>query len=137
MSPSELQVLKDERKFTEGMLRETAQEKYGAGSAGSQMDKEALSRQAKHYAKQEEMYAPRALRGANKDKVAKECKRLEAEFKQGMPTCREMEKSGTAYKQLAWEKRNAQNLQAWKQLQRRLEPGNPMASNVERLRRSR
>lgn len=135
MSPSELKTIRDERKFTEGVLREVESEKYGAGSAGSQMDKDALRRQAQRFAKQEEAYTPRALRGANKDKVAKECKQLESEIKKGMLTVKESRNAANVYKQLAWEKTNSKAIQVWKQMQRRLEPGDPTASNVERLRR--
>lgn len=135
MSPSELKTIKDERKFTENMLRDVDSESYGKGSAGSQMDKEALRRMATRYAKQEDMYTPKALRGANKDKVAKECQKLESEFTKGMLTKEETRDVASVYKHLAWEKKNSSAIQKWKQLQRRLEPGDPSASNIERLRR--
>ena len=135
MSPSELRTLREERQFTEKMLNDTESEQYGAGSRGSQLDKGALKRQANQFAKQEHMYAPKALRGANKDKVAKEAKALERQFMEGMPTREEMTTSATAHKLLNWEKRNGSRVREWKQLQRRLEPGDPTASNVERLRR--
>ena len=137
MSPSELKALRDERSFTNSMLNQAQSENYGAGSRGSQLDRERLSSAAKHYAKQEDAYSPRALRGAHKDKVAKEAAKLENEFKEGMLTQKETETASCAYQQLAWERRNTQKILQWKQLQRRLNPGDPGASNIERLRRER
>ena len=84
---------------------------------------------------------PKKVSGKAKDDIAKEAKALEEEIKEGMPTRAQMwarrgEHPGIVRKQLQWEQKNAERIARWKQLKRRLEPGDPTASNVELLRKA-
>lgn len=138
MSPSELQGLREEMHDTENVLK-TAEE-YGKGTQASEMlDKGALKRSIKAYDVMINKYTPPKLRGATKDKVAKRAKELAEVIKQGMPTYEEMNDlkrhPGAPWKNLNWEKAKAAAINEWKQCQRKLEPGDPTASSIERLRR--
>lgn len=140
MSPSELQGLKQEMKDTQSILR-TAEE-FGHGTRASEMlDKNELKRSVTRYDRMIKHYSPPNLRGAAKDKVAKRAKELGEFIRKGMPTRAEMgdlgEHPGTPYKNLKWEQEKAEAIQEWKQCQRKLEPGDPTASTVERLRTAR
>ena len=139
MSPSELQGLVQEKNDTNSILR-TVEGGAGAGTRASEMlDKGALKRSVNKYDALIEKHSPKQLRGKSKDAVAKRAKELGEFIKAGMPTHDEMHDlqrhPGTPYKNMKWEKEKAEAIQEWKQCQRRLEPGDPTASTVERLRR--
>ncbi len=140
MSPSELQGLKSEEAEIRGVLRQLS-EGAGAGTrAESAIDKGRLRKQAEMYHRKIQEHTPKRATGATKDKLAKEAKRLETQIKQGMPTREEMwnlkKHPGAPHKNLSWEERNQARIQRWKQIQRRLEPGDSTASNIEKLRRA-
>jgi len=139
MSPSELQGLKQELNETKNILK--VAEDYGHGTKASEMlDKGELRRSIKKYDAMIEKYSPKALRGKSKDKVVARAKELGTFIRDGMPTQSEMmdigKNPGVPWKNLKWEKEKAQAINEWKQYQRRLEPGDPTASTVERLRKA-
>jgi len=137
MSPSELQGLKQERNETKNILKNA--ESYGHGTRASEMlDKGELKRSISKYDMMIEKYTPSVLKGKSKDKVAARAKELGEFIREGMPTHNEMmdiqKNPGVPWKNLNWEKSKATAIQEWKQCQRKLEPGDPTASTVERLR---
>jgi len=140
LSPSEIQALRSEKNDQERMLKELDSENWGAGTNASQrVDKDALRRQVRQLDKAITDGTPRQIRGATKDKMSKRVKELEGNIVQGMPSHNEMwnlkRNPGAPTKNLNWQKRNAKNIQEYKQIMRQLEPGDPTASNIERLRR--
>lgn len=80
-------------------------------------------------------------KGVAKDKLAREAREIEAEIKEHMPTHNEMwAKSGTVEmeravrKNMAFEAKFGDKVRRWKEIQNRLEPDDPLVSNVERIR---
>ena len=138
MSASELQGLKEEAKESSSMLKTMEDEGYGKGTRADEMlDKGAIRSNIKKYDMLLDKYRPRKITGKAKDKLASRAQELGAFIQDGMLTREETRDHGMAYKNLAWEQKKAAAIQEWKQCQRRLEPGDPSASNVERLRRVR
>lgn len=139
-SPSELAEMKRNASENRQILRQMEEERYGAGGRGDGADKEALRKEANRYEKMADDFSPRKLRGGDKDKLAKRAEELREKMSEGMPTYSEMndmrKNPSAPYKNLAWEKRNAENTQEYKQIMRRLEPGDPGAASIERFRRS-
>jgi len=140
MSPSELGALKEEMNDASGVLQTLERDQYGEGTRASEMiDRNALRAQVRKYDALVTKYAPKAIRGATKDKLAKRSKELAQFIQDGMPSFEEMNNlkkhPGTPWKNLNWEKSKAQAIYEWKQCQRRLCPGDPTASSVEMLRR--
>ena len=137
LAPSELETLKSDKKETEAMLK--AAEGYGDGGPGSQMDKGRVKAEIAKLDKAIHDGSPRKMRGGDKDKMADKAKGLAESIKDGMPTRDEMrnlrDNPDAPFKNLEWQKRNSQNIQDYKQIMRSLEPGDPGASNIERLRR--
>ena len=134
LSASEKETLMQEKRELETSLQEMEVEKYGAGSKYS-VNKEMLRTQANRLEEAIREGEAGSLRGANKDKVARMARELEEKIKDGMLTQRQMRDATNAYSHVDWEKRNAQMIHEWKQCQRRLEPCDPSAANIERLRR--
>ena len=137
MSPSELMSLRQEMKDTEGVLKQA--ESYGQGTRASEMlDKNELKRSVNRYDSLIKKHSPKEIKGASKDKMVKRAKELGEFIQEGMPSYDEMmdigRNPGTPWKNLKWEKEKASAINEWKQCQRRLEPGDPTASVVERLR---
>ena len=140
MSPSELDNLRQEIQDNKNVLK-TAED-YGHGIRASEMlDKGAIKRSIKKYDAMIEKYSPHKMTGATKDKLAKRSKELAEFIKEGMPTREEMmdlkNNPGAPRKNLMWERQKAAAVHEWKQCQRRLEPGDPTSSSIERLRRVR
>lgn len=135
LSASEIAALKEESKEISATLN-AANEHNGS----NKIDKGALKRQQAHIDRLiHEGSAPK-LSGKEKDKLYARAKELESKIKQGMPTRDQMwakrgEHPGIVRHQRQWEARNARDIQEWKQIQRALEPGDPTASSIERLRR--
>jgi len=136
LTPSEIQTLKADRNEAAAMLKEA--EGYGDGGPGSQMDKARVQAEVRKLDKAIEDGSPRKMRGGDKDKINDRAKELASSIQEGMPTRDEMrnlrDNPGAPFKNLEWQKRNAQKIQEYKQIMRRLEPGDPMASNIENLR---
>lgn len=134
LSPSEKAALAEEK----AELNETI-DAMSKGH-GKNIDVAAMKRQRDHYDQMIHDGSAGRMTGATKDKLSARAKELEGQFTSGMPTRDEMwakrgEHPGIVRKQMGWEKRNAGSVQEWKQIQRRLEPDNPTASNIERFRK--
>ena len=134
LSVNEKQGLKQERQEIEASLREMDSEKFGEGTK-HQVDRGKLRAEASRLEVAIREGEAGSLRGTSKDKVHKRVKELEDVIREGMLSKKDMNDPGNALCHLNWEKRNAQAISEWKQSQRRLEPNNPNASNVEQLRR--
>lgn len=139
MSVSELRELRGNKRDIDNTLR-MLHDGTGRGTRAKEMiDEGRLKKQARMYEKKIAQHTPSKVSGVQKDKLAKEAKRLQKEIRQGMPTYDEMwnmkNNPGIPYKNLQWERRNANKIHRWKQIQRQLNPGDPTTSNVERLRR--
>ena len=141
LSASEVAALEDEKHEIDSTLNAMEKEQYGHGThVGSTVDRGAMKRAKAHVDKLIHDGTPGKIAPATKDKLNKRATELEGVFTKGMPTRAEMwakrgEHPGIVRKQMAWEKRNAGAVQEWKQIQRRLEPEDPTASNIERLRK--
>jgi len=138
LSPSELRSLKDELREMDTLDR-TLSEGVGRGTPGEGIDRGILQQQRNRYSRIIQDHSPKKIKTITKDKMAKRAHELEASIRSGMLTYDEMndlnKNPGAPFKNLQWEKRNATAIKEWKQLQRNLEPGDPTASSVERLRK--
>lgn len=140
MSQSEMRALREEASGSRAMLKQLDSEKYGEGnSRAAGMDRQALEKQARQLEKIASSHAPEPPRGADKDRLAKRANELREELKSGMCSKDEMNNMrkhpNAPYKNLDWERRNAQKAYEYKQVMRRLEPGDPGAGSIERFRR--
>ena len=127
--------LEERIRESEGLLKSA---KEGTYKKQSQIDTDQISRNIKKDKATLEKNAPvKFSGGAEKDKEYRRAKELEEKIKQGMPTDSEMRMSppGTISKHLAWNRENKERIAEYKGIQRRLEPDNPNAANIERLRR--
>lgn len=81
-------------------------------------------------------------RGRQKDSLAREAKALEEELKANMPSKNEMwptrmgtpESEKCVQKQMRFERQFGDKARRWKDIQRRLEPDNPYAGSLDRIR---
>ena len=133
LSYSERQSLQEDKREAESLLKEA---QSGAGYARG-VDEGALRRQIGHLDK--ELHDTRApkLGAVQKDAIHKEVSELAEKLKEGMPTRAEMAHParypGAVRKHMLWDKRNRENINRYKELNRRLEPEAP--ANYEELRR--
>lgn len=138
LSPGEVNSLKEDKSEIEATLR-SLESGDGAGTRGGQVDRVALQKQAEYLGRQIEQGAPGKLRGGDKDRLADRARELEAKIKEGMPSYDQMMKPsrhpGIILKNKAWHDRTKTAQMEWKNIQRQLEPGDPSASSIERLRR--
>ena len=139
MSHNELRTLREEASMNRQMLSHVEKEGYGAGSAGSVLNKNAIAKQAKHLESLALKHTPEKLSGADRDKLAKRAQELRTQLKQGICSHNEMnnmkKNPGAPLKHLEWERRNGQTTSEYKQVMRRLEPDDPGAASIERLRK--
>lgn len=143
LSPSEIEALKGERQ----QLQETIDNldgkgpdgAYGAGTRATSIDRASLEREDRYLRDAIEAGSPKKIAGVQKDRIADEAKELEARITEGMCSRDEMQDPrkhvGAIQKHVNWNNKQGQNVERWKQLQRQLNPGDPMASSVERLRK--
>lgn len=103
------------------------------------IDKVKLKREIDRYDAILHAGTPPRVSGIRKDGLVQEANRLKEEMQKNMPTAEEMahpaKNPGAVQKHLMWEKRNLQNIQRFKEIQRTLEPDDPTATNIDRLRR--
>lgn len=109
---------------------------------GETLDRGLLDRQLRK--KEEILDRDERLRpktAAEKDKMMRRAKELEAQIRKEMPSYNEMwRKPGTVEmehairKHQAFEAKQGQAVREWKDIQNRLEPDDPSAGNIERLR---
>jgi hypothetical protein len=137
LSVSEREELKQQKKELENTLREA--EEWGKGTQAESLDKSRINKEIKFLEKALRASIPGNISSAQKDKLYKEMGELEEQIKEGMPTYDEMwmpEKNpGVVMKHYQWERKNAQKIDRWKQINRALDPLNPTISSIERLRR--
>ncbi len=83
-----------------------------------------------------------AVRGRQKDVLNRESKELEAKLKANMPTKNEMwpvrmgtpEAEAAVQKQMRFETKFGDDARRWQECQRRLQPDNPFAGSLDRIR---
>lgn len=77
--------------------------------------------------------APKKYEGTDLDKAVKREKELREKILDGMPTAAEMRKAppGALEKHMAWENRNKQNIEEWKNIRLRLHRSGALASQYE------
>lgn len=139
LSQNELQTLKDEKTEIDNTLHAIEKEGTGKGTPAEQIDRGKLRAESARLDKMIHQGVPQKIRGAEKDKLYAEAKALEEKIKEGMCSRDEMnnpsKNPGCIRKHYEWERRNKQDIQRWKQIQRQLEHADPTISNIERLRR--
>ena len=139
LTPAELEGFKSEHSEDEANLRALESGKFKGAPYSEAIDKNVLRKRIARYKKIVADHSPARMKGITKDKMAKKARELSERIKEGMPTSNEMEDlrkhPGAPHKNLQWERRNARNIQEYKQIMRRLEAGDPTASSIERLRR--
>jgi len=136
LSQGEVENIKGLKQEAESNLREAKQ--YGVGTSATGIDQSKIIAEIKHYDKVlAEGVAPK-VRGSVKDDMRTEAKALQEKMQQGMPTRYEMDNPGrcpgAVHKHLNWMKRNDSNVARFKEIQRTLEPEDPTATDIERLR---
>lgn len=108
-------------------------------SRSDSIDKAKLKQEIDYYDGVLAEHSPTTPRGANKDKLWTRAKELEEQMKANMPTREEMDhparRPGAVRKHMMWAKVNDPKVREYKELMRRLEPDDPTAMDVERLRR--
>ena len=138
LSPSELKDLKTERNEIQSNLREI-DEGAGAGTRAAAINRANLEKASQRLEKTIVDHSPRVIRGGDKDRLASKAEELREKISQGMPSYDQMWKPtkhpGIVRQNLDWQRRNAGNINEYKQVMRQLEPGDPSASSVERFRR--
>lgn len=101
-------------------------------------DKGEVSRQLRRLDTTLAAQTPKAFVGVEKDAAVKMEAELRDKWQTGMPSQEEMRKNpvGAVDKHIAWEKRNKEDVLRWKNLQLRLNVGNPDSSvtNIEQYR---
>lgn len=139
MSQSELASLQSDSNEVKGTLRAIKSGDYGAGRTNERVDRVALERQAKKFDRMIADNSPGRVTKTTKDRLHKRQLELEKSIREGMPSYDEMwdikRNPGVPRKSLKWEARNSGNIEEYKQIMRQLEPDDPTASSVERLRR--
>jgi len=140
LTPSELKGLKEEQNEITNTLKSLEVERVGSGTPAEQIDRGRLRAEAQRLGQAIESGTPKQLRGSTKDAMYNESKALAEKIQEGMCSRDEMRNpekhSGAIGKHVEWEKRNKQNIERWKQIQRTLEHSDPTSSNIERLRRA-
>jgi len=124
LSQREIDGLEEEKRELESTLHESNE--YGKGTSAEQADKTKLKSEINRLGAAIHHGSPGKTRGADKDKLAKEEKELEDIISEGMPTWYEMHQPtknpGAVRKHMAWNNRNKNNINRYKQIQRILRP---------------
>ncbi len=137
LSVSELSDLKQEKKELESTL--TNLQEYGAGTPAESIDKGKIQGDIRKLDSAIREGSPSHVSGQKKDELSRRNRELEEKIREGMPTSEQMRRPwkhpGTIPQNVEWERRNKGLINEWRQNQRMLEPHDPNASSVERLRR--
>jgi hypothetical protein len=114
-------------------------EEHNLGGQGAMIDKGRLKAEINRYDQILHEGAPQKVRGGSKDKLAKEAESLQHEMQKYMPTREEMNhperNPGAVQKHIQWEERNKKNIHRYKEVMRTLEPHDPTATSIDKLRR--
>jgi len=139
LSTNEVEGLKSEKRELESTLAALEKDGYGAGTQAASIDKTGLQKQIKFLDRAIEAGSVKKTTGVVKDRLADEARVLEEQIQSNMPSRSEMDdprrNPGAIQKHAMWERRNAQAIGRWKQIQRQLNPQDPTCSSVEKLRR--
>jgi hypothetical protein len=107
----------------------------------STLDRGALERQIRRKENILDRDEGLIAKGAQKDRLAKRAEELEKEIRENMPSRDEMwarpgtvESERAVRKNMKFEAEHGDKVREWKEIQNRLEPEDPLVSNVERLR---
>jgi len=137
LSPSEREVLQDEKRDLELQLKEMDTENYGAGGPGSQVDKSNIKREINRIGDAIASRTPDKLRGIEKDRLYKREQELEEVLKEGMPSWYAMrnptKNPGVVRKHIEWLNRNKDIIDEYRTIQRKLRPFDP--KSYEELRK--
>ncbi len=136
LTQGEIQDIKGQKSESEATLRYL--EQNPGASRQDSVDKARLQREIQHYDGVLQQGTPKTPRGVNKDAMVKEAQELEVRIKTGIPTRAEMDHPakhpGAIHKHLNWSKRTDTDVRRYKEIQRRLHPEDPTATDVERFR---
>lgn len=103
------------------------------------IDKSKLKREIEQYNNILSNNGPTEARGLNKDRMVARARELSEKLQINMPTREQMDhparNPGAVRKHLIWSKNNEGMIREYKELQRRLEPDDPTATDLEKLRR--
>lgn len=136
LSPSETQVLQEERQELQANLAEI-QSGAGVGTVGSQIDAGKIQREIKTIDRALEERAVASIRGSQKDNLYKEESKIEEQLQVGMPTRDEMRypsrNPGAVRKHMEWCRVNKSAIERYVEIQRMLRPNDP--KSVEALRK--
>lgn len=136
MTIGERDDIKVQRAEAEATLKHITE---NPGAVAEGIDKGKLKREIDRYDAILHEGTPLKVSGIRKDGLAKEAEQLREVMQKNLPTSEEMahpaKNPGAVQKHLMWEKRNLQNIQRYKEIMRTLEPEDPTATNIDRLRR--
>ena len=135
---AETQSLMDDKREIEATIKHI---EANPGTAGKErIDIGALKKQATHIDRMIHDGAPKTPRGAKKDEAQSRAEELKKTIMEGMPSKGEMDHPskhpGALHKHINWSKRTDAAVREYKEIQRRLNPSDPTAVDIERLRRS-
>ena len=126
-----------QRQEAEATLKQL--DNYGKGTQASGINKSKLQAEIAHYDQVLKDGSAPSVRSGTKDALAREAKELQGQLKDGMPSRHEMDHParhpGAVHKHLNWVGRNKENIKRYKEIQKTLEPQDPTAVDLERLRR--
>lgn len=113
-------------------------EENPGASRSDMVDKTKLKREIDRYDAVLAEGVPTNPRGANKDHMVARSKELAEKMQKNMPTREQMDhparNPGAIRKHMIWSKNNEKNVLEYKEIMRRLEPDDPTATDVEKLR---
>jgi hypothetical protein len=139
LSISEREALIDEKKDAEATLKDVQSGEYGVGTSGSQIDQNALKRRIDHLDKALHDGLPPKVRAKTKDELSKEAEMLRGRIQEKMPSKYEMDNPhlcpGAVRKHINWDKATQSDRERFREIMRTLEPDDPTAVDVEKLRR--
>lgn len=137
MTPGELADIEGLKNEAEATLKHV--EEHQITGAGEMVDKQRLKQEIARYDAIIHEGTPAKVRGINKDKLTEEARSLETEMQKYMPTREEMDhperNPGAVRKHMKWGDKNQQNIQRYKEIMRTLEPEDPTATSIDKLRR--
>lgn len=135
LTPATRKHLEEKINENEALLKSAEKGTY---QKQSQIDTGQVKRNIKKDKTTLEANAPAKFSGgAEKDKEHRRAQELAEKIKIGMPTDSEMKMCppGMIGRHMKWSRENKEAIAEYKGIQRRLEPENPNAANIERLRR--
>lgn len=128
--------LLSQKQEAEAQLKEL--ETYGQGTAAEAIDKTKLKKEAERLGNYVDEHSVPNVRGVGKDRLAQEAEVLKGEFMKNLPTRYEMDHParcpGAVHKHLKWSQKNEPAVRRYKEIMRTIEPDDPTAGDIEKLR---